>query len=177
MPIYEFYCRDCHTIYSFFSRTIDTDTLPECPKCRTGRMSRLVSRFAVTGRATEKTDEDLPIDEQKLERAMALLGSEAEHINGEDPRQAANLMRRLTDMTGLDLGPAMNEALRRMERGEDPDQIEADMGDLMEGEDPFLLKETRARAARRMDTQPARDETLYELAAKPDRGEHGNTTF
>jgi putative FmdB family regulatory protein len=168
MPIYEFYCRDCHTIYNFFSRTIDTETVPACPKCRTNRMTRQVSLFAVTGHASEKTDEDLPVDEQKLERAMAMLGSEAEHINEDDPRQAANLMRKLTDMTGLDLGPGMSEALRRMEKGEDPDQIEAEMGDLMESEDPFVPRETRARGGRRMQGRPKRDETLYELGAEPD---------
>jgi hypothetical protein len=57
----------------------------------------------------------------------------------------------------------MTEALRRMERGEDPDQIEAEMGDLLEGEDPFLLpgkkgaKKTGGRPA------PRRDDTLYDL--------------
>lgn len=168
MPIYEFYCKDCHTIFNFFSRTIDTDTVPACPKCHTQRMTRQVSRFAVTGRASEKTDEDLPIDEQKLERAMAMLGSEAEHLNEDDPRQAANLMRKLTDMTGLELGPGMREALRRMERGEDPDQIEAEMGDLMETEDPFILKEARARVGKMLALQPKRDETLYDLAPKSD---------
>jgi putative FmdB family regulatory protein len=167
MPIYEFYCRDCHTIYNFFSRTIDTETVPACPKCRTERMSRQVSVFAVTGRASEKTDEELPVDEQKLEKAMAMLGSEAEHINEDDPRQAANLMRKLTDMTGLELGPGMSEALRRMERGEDPDQIEAEMGDLMEGEDPFILKEAGARLGKALEARPERDETLYDLQATP----------
>jgi len=51
-----------------------------------------------------------------MEKAMQTLASEAESINEEDPRQAANLMRKLTDMTGLELGPGMTEALRRMEK-------------------------------------------------------------
>jgi len=37
-------------------------------------------------------------------------------------------------MTGLELGPGMNEALKRMEGGEDPDRIEAEMGNLLEDE-------------------------------------------
>jgi hypothetical protein len=48
-------------------------------------------------------------------------------------------MRKLTSMTGLELGAGMEEALRRMERGEDPDQIEAEMGDILESEDPFQM--------------------------------------
>ncbi|MCP4369614.1 MAG: hypothetical protein GY797_16110 [Deltaproteobacteria bacterium] len=33
MPIYEFYCADCHTIYNFFSLKINTETVPKCPRC------------------------------------------------------------------------------------------------------------------------------------------------
>ena len=36
---------------------------------------------------------------------MNMLAGEAENINEDDPRQAANLMRKLTDMTGMELGP------------------------------------------------------------------------
>jgi hypothetical protein len=98
-----------------------------------------------------------------MEKAMQTLAGEAESINEEDPRQAANLMRKLTDMTGLELGPGMTEALRRMEKGEDPDQIEAEMGDLLEGEDPFILPGNKGglRAGKR--PAPQRDQTLYDL--------------
>ena len=74
------------------------------------------------------------LDESKMEKAMNLLAKEAEKINEEDPRQAENLMRKLSDMTGLNLGPGMEEALTRMEAGEDPEKIEAISGKL-----PFLL--------------------------------------
>ena len=33
MPIYEFYCPDCNTIFNFFCRRIVTDKKPACPKC------------------------------------------------------------------------------------------------------------------------------------------------
>ena len=87
-------------------------------------------------------------DESKMEKAMNLLASEAEHMDEEDPRQAANLMRKLTDMTGLNLGPGMEEALHRMEAGEDPEAIEAEMGDLLEGEDPFSFQAKSARKSK-----------------------------
>ena len=163
MPIYEFYCKDCHTLYNFFSRTINTVTVPRCPGCNTGSMTRQVSMFAVTGRASEAEDGDLPFDEKKMEKAMAMLGSEAENINEDDPRQAANLMRKLTDMTGMELGPGMSEALRRMEQGEDPDRIEAEMGSLLEGEDPFILPDAKGKGLAARQNLPAKDETLYDL--------------
>jgi putative FmdB family regulatory protein len=164
MPIYEFYCEACNTIFNFFSRSVNTAKKPACPRCRTQRLSRMMSPFAVTGKAKEEGDaEELPFDEGRMEKAMQALAGEAESISEDDPRQAANLMRKLTDMTGLELGPGMTEALRRMERGEDPDQIEAEMGDLLEGEDPFVLpgKKGAKKGGRR--PAPQRDETLYDL--------------
>mgnify|MGYP001812892732 FL=1 len=163
MPIYEFYCDDCHTIFNFFSRTINTSKKPKCPKCKTRTLTREVSLFAIGGRAKEEdTLDDLPIDESKMEQAMQVLAQEADHINEDDPRQAAKLMQKLTDMTGLELGPGMQEALQRMKDGEDPDEIESQMGDLLEDEEPFILPTKRGKVTRRR-LPPKRDETLYDL--------------
>jgi hypothetical protein len=107
--------------------------------------------------------EDLPFDEGQMEKAMQMLAGEAEKINEDDPRQAAQLMRKLTHMTGLDLGDGMEEALNRMEQGEDPEMIEAEMGDLLEGDDPFQLKGKKGPADRARRRAPDRDETLYDL--------------
>ncbi len=101
------------------------------------------------------------MDESKMEQAMSVLAKEAEHMDEDDPRQAANLMRRLSDMTGLNLGPGMEEALARMEAGEDPEQIEAEMGDLLEQEDPFSFKEKTNKLLRQRP--PRVDEKLYYL--------------
>ncbi len=163
MPIYEFYCEDCHTIFNFFSKTVNTSKKPTCPRCKVRTLSRRMSAFAVTGRAKEAGEmDDLPVDESKMERAMQMLTGEADKINEDDPRQAADLMRKLTQMTGLELGAGMQEALRRMENGEDPDQIEAEMGDILENEDPFQFAPKKgALGARR--AAPMKDETLYDL--------------
>ncbi|MDP4979524.1 MAG: zinc ribbon domain-containing protein [Desulfobacterales bacterium] len=164
MPIYEFYCEDCNTIFNFFSKTINTTKKPKCPKCKTKKLSRQMSAFSFTGKAKEDSDmDDLPFDEGKMEKAMQMLAGEAENINEDDPRQAANLMRKLTDMTGLELGTGMQEALKRMEAGEDPDAIEAEMGDLLEGEEPFLLPEKKGGLTAKKRPAPHKDETLYDL--------------
>lgn len=166
MPMYEFYCSSCNTIYTFFSRSIATGKIPSCPRDNTHALSKMVSRFAVTGksRGNAENDEgempDIPIDEAKMEKAMESLASEAEHINEDDPRQAANLMRKLTDMTGLKLGDKMEDALSRMEAGEDPDAIEQELGDLDE-HDLFSVASSGKTGKKR--TPPERDETLYEM--------------
>ncbi len=162
MPIYEFYCSDCHMIFNFFSKTINTETKPTCPKCQKVPLERKMSVFSRLKNRGE--DEDMPmpdLDESKMEKAMGLLAGEMEHMDEDDPRQAANLMRKLTDMTGLELGPGMQEALQRMEAGEDPEAIEAEMGDLLEGEDPFLMKGKGSTL--RKNRPPRVDDTLYDL--------------
>jgi putative FmdB family regulatory protein len=162
MPIYEFYCADCNTLFNFFSKTVNTTKQPFCPRCKRRKLKRQMSTFARVKGAKEDSDlDDSPLDEAKMEKAMGLLAREAEGINEEDPRQAANLMRKFTDATGVALGPSMEEALRRMEAGEDPEQVEAEMGDLLEEEEPFIFGQQKGRAIRR--ARPRRDETLYEL--------------
>jgi len=164
MPIYEFYCPECNILFNFFSRTINTSKQPKCPKCKTCTLQRQMSAFAVTGKAKEAGEgEEMPFDESKMERAMQMLASEADRVNEDDPRQAANLMRKLTDMTGMELGAGMEEALRRMEHGEDPEQVEAEMGDLLETEDPFVIADKKIRGRRVARPAPTRDETLYDL--------------
>ena len=162
MPIYEFYCPDCHMIFNFFSRTINTEKIPPCPRCNRSELDRQMSSFAVLRGVKEDQDEGFPdIDESKLEKAMTALASEAERINEDDPKQAAQLMRKLTHMTGLELGSGMEEALRRMEAGEDPEQIEAEMGDLLEEEDPLVFQGQKKATSRKRP--PRKDEKLYEL--------------
>ncbi len=162
MPIYEFTCEKCNTVFSFFSRRINTTKIPACPKCRRP-LKRQMSLFAKVSRGTEEPAGDgmPPFDEAKMEKAMAMLAGEAEKLNEDDPRQAAQLMRKLTDATGMNLGAGMEEALSRLEKGEDPDQIEAEMGDLLEGEEPFTIEGTGKKSGRK--PKPRVDETLYDL--------------
>ena len=162
MPIYEFYCGECNTVYKFLSRTINTEKIPECPNCKGIKLKRKVSMFAaLSGKKEEAGGEDMPqVDEAKMEKAMAMLEREAEGINEDDPRQAAGLMRKLSDATGLKMGAGMEEALSRLERGEDPEQIEQEMGDLLNGEEPFAFEDKGKRGRK---SGPRVDETLYEL--------------
>lgn len=169
MPIYEFYCHKCNTLYNFLSRTLQPDKRPKCPQCKTVKLEKQVSAFAQTGRAKEEpaggAGPDLPMDEAKMERAMDALAREADSISEEDPRQAAGLMRKFSKMTGMELGSGMQEALNRLEAGEDPDQIESELGDRLEKEDPFVIPEKEGKARSRQKARPAprRDKTLYEM--------------
>jgi putative FmdB family regulatory protein len=164
MPIYEFYCDDCNTIFNFFSRKINTTKVPKCPKCHQSDLKRQMSAFSFTGKAKESdVEDDLPFDEKKMEKAMQMLAGEADKVNEDDPKQAADLMRKLTEMTGMELGPGMQEALRRMEAGEDPEKVEAEMGSILEEEDPFISDGQKNKAAKLQKPVPQYDKTLYDL--------------
>jgi len=96
-----------------------------------------------------------------MEKAMALLAQEAEGMDENDPRQAARLMKKFSEVTGLELGSEMEEVMRRLEAGEDPDEVEADMEGLLDEEDP-LAPFTKKKLTRKL-RPPAKDETLYDL--------------
>jgi putative FmdB family regulatory protein len=165
MPIYEFFCADCNTVFNFLSRRPNTDKRPECPKCGKPELQKLMSAFATIGKAKENDGEDpfAGMDEAKMEQALAGLMREAENVNEDDPRQMAQLMRKFADKTGLNLGGAMEEAMARMEAGEDPDQIEQEMGDLMEGDEPFSLEAMKKKVQAGSKRQPVHDDHLYDL--------------
>jgi putative FmdB family regulatory protein len=167
MPIYEFYCPECHMIYSFLAKSVNTDKRPSCPKCGRRRLRRQVSAFAVSGgQEDEEGMDDLPVDEARMERALSSLADEAEGINEDDPKQAAKLMRKLSGEMGVEYGESMEEALHRMEAGEDPEAIEAEMGDALDSEEePFILKEQKRKKEQRLKrrAEPGKDPNLYEM--------------
>src|SRR5262245_11389841 len=135
MPIYEFYCPDCHTVYNFLAKSTQITRRPQCPRCGKLDLERQVSRFAISkGRA-----ENQETSEERMERTMSELASEMEGVNEDDPRQMARMMRKLFSSTGMQLNEGIEEAIRRMEAGEDPDKIEEEMGDVLEGADPFSM--------------------------------------
>lgn len=167
MPIYEFYCRDCHTIYNFFARRVDTKTVPPCPKAPEHKLRREVSRFAISSGRSEPPDgagPEMDLDDDKMEQAMMQMAGEMENVNEEDPRAMAHMMRKLMQTTGMSMGEGMEEAIRRMEAGEDPDKVEEELGDVLDSEDPFSTDESKIRGLhRRMTEAPNIDDELYDM--------------
>ena len=162
MPIYEFYCDTCNVIFNFFSPRVNTAKKPDCPRCGKRELARRISTFATIGKAKEDGGDQLAgLDEAKMERAFESLMREAEHVNEGDPKQMATLMRKFTSQTGINLGGSMEEALSRMEAGEDPEQVESEMGDLLNEEN--LSIELMKKKVLREHRPPAHDEKLYEL--------------
>lgn len=173
MPIYEFYCSDCNTIFSFFSKSTNTDTRPQCPRCGRPELERRPSRFAIgrpAGESDMEADGDDPfagMDEERLEQMMGSMAGELDSMGegDEDPRAMARLLRRFGEAAGMEAGPRMEEMLSRLESGEDPESLEQEMGDLDDEGDLsewFQLRK-KAGAIRDRLKRPRVDDTLHFL--------------
>lgn len=140
MPIYEFACPKCRRIFNFLSKRINTDRQPVCPKCGNKKMSKQVSRFAMTKGLAESSSnseamgDESPMpdfDNPKVARAMAEMEREMEHLDENNPKHMARLMRKMKDiMPAGSMPKEIETAIKRLEAGEDPEKIEADMGDV-----------------------------------------------
>ena len=141
MPIYEFACPKCRRIYSFLSKRVAPARLPACPKCGNKKMSKQVSRFALTRRLNEPAAKPGPesgeppmpdMDDPRVERAMMELERDMEHLDENNPRHMAHMMKKMKDLMPPGSVPReLDAAIKRLEAGEDPEKIEADMGDLL----------------------------------------------
>lgn len=125
--------------------------------------------FAISkGRGESDGDDDFPdLDESAMEKAMMALESEAGGLDEDDPRAMAKFMRKLYDSTGLKLGGGIEEAIRRMEAGEDPDKIEEEMGDELDADDMLFAgtgkRKIDLQAVKKKLLPPKVDNTLYDL--------------
>lgn len=72
------------------------------------------------------------LDDPRVERAMAEMERDMEHLDENNPRHMAHMLKKMKDiMPAGSLPKEMDVAIRRLEAGEDPDKIEEDMGDLL----------------------------------------------
>ena len=189
MPIYEFYSSDTNKIYTFFARSSTyADSTPRCPDGDGCAMQKLVSGFSVTGGASKEEDSvgdlagggDDPfsgMSESQMAAAMHEMEKTVGSMDEEnpDPRQMGQLMRKMAEMTGEALDEGMEEVVRKLEEGADPDELEERMGDFFgdegdgmpggEGEsDPDMEGTGKGAKSRSLRSPPSRDPEMYELA-------------
>jgi putative FmdB family regulatory protein len=141
MPIYEYACPKCRVIFNFLSKRINPDHLPTCPKCGNKQMKKEISRFAMTrglkeapaGGGADAGDSDMPdFEDPRVERAMMDLERDMEHMDENNPRHMAHMMRKMKDLMPPGTVPKeLDVAIKRLEAGEDPEKIEEDMGDVL----------------------------------------------
>ena len=168
MPIYEFYSPDTNKVYSFLARSLSQGKkVPRCPDKPDAKMERMLSRFAVTGQASEKSDAPQDAADPRMERVMAEMEREMAGLDesNPDPKSLGRMMRKMTEATGQAMPKEMEQMIRRLESGEDPEKLEEEFGDAFEGIDlPGEEKPEDTGAPRHKVGRPVRDPALYEMA-------------
>jgi len=131
MPIYEYECAKCKRVLNFLVRSIADHKPPKCPKCGHAEMSRQMSRFASASAKKESADVSGDLGGDDLGDMPDMPG--LDKLDENDPRSMGKFMREMAKQMGEPLDAEMDEVCRRLESGEDPEKIEEDMGDNLDG--------------------------------------------
>lgn len=138
MPIYEYYSPDTNKIYSFFAKSSRfKDIIPACPDGSAHKMQKIVSNFAFIGSTDKAENQNAPgggdLDDPKMMQAMAEMEKAISGMDEDnpDPKQMGQLMRKMAEMTGEKMDSGMEEMIAKLEEGKDPEELEAEMGDLL----------------------------------------------
>lgn len=124
MPTYEYRCKACQARFERFLTYAEYGhTEVTCAKCGSDQVVRRIGRVRIA-KSEDRRIEDM-VDPAQL------TGIE------DDPKALGRLMRKMGDEMGEDAGPEFDEVVSRLEKGEDPEQIERDMPDLGDGFSDF----------------------------------------
>jgi putative FmdB family regulatory protein len=103
MPLFEYRCEECRRRFTLLVGMTAQQAGQECPRCRSPRIRKLISRFAIA------LSEDDALD------AMA---DPASLGDPEDPKAMADWMRRVSRDMGEDLGDDFEELVEESVREE-----------------------------------------------------------
>ncbi len=188
MPIYEFMSRDTGKIYSFFAHSPSyADKMPFCPDGKKYKLEKVMSGFSITGKK-----EDIPemqegegdgdpndpfagMDPAKAEKVMQELEGAMGGMDEDnpDPKQMGNLMRKMCEITGETMDEPMEEVVRKLEEGADPDELEDRMGDFIGDDDSGSVgsdlenvpnESVKSRLKKLINKRMIRDPELYEFS-------------
>ena len=134
-------------------------------------MVKEVSQFAALKGAAEPAaaatgggaPDGMPdMDDSRVQNAMREMERDMDHLDENNPKHMAHMMRKMQDLLPADAMPKeMNEAIKRLEAGEDPEKIEADMGEIF---DEFMGPEEEGAGAGGMGGGGyTRDGGLYDM--------------
>ena len=111
MPIYEYRCEDCGKISEFLLMSINEKFTPHCKRCKSQKMSRVLSRVRV-----------LRSEESRMEGLAD--PSKWGDLDESDPKSMAKFMKRIGKELGEDVGDidAMMDEAAEEERSSGPEE-------------------------------------------------------
>jgi len=96
MPIYEYRCENCGKISEFLLIKTDETFIPQCKRCKSKKMSRILSRVRVIH--SEESRMESLADPSKLG-----------DLDEKDPRSMAKWMKRMGKELGEDMGEDVDQ--------------------------------------------------------------------
>jgi len=139
MPMYEFYCPACNTIFNFLSKTANVTKKPGCPRC--GRkLEKRVSLFSFSQK--QRGTEALPFKSQQAEAGVTKLKAELDRRRDSDPQDAEQLKKKFERWSGVKLDYNANPSRRTADEE---------------------TEEEKKRHRMHDPDEPFRDDGLYEL--------------
>jgi putative FmdB family regulatory protein len=120
MPTYDYRCNNCKARFNLFFSYADYGRVAiSCPKCGSAQVRRRIGRIRIA-----------KSEERRLDDMV-----NPSHLDGleNDPKALGRLMRKMGAELGEDAGPEFDEVVSRLESGQDPEEIERDLPNLVEG--------------------------------------------
>src|SRR5581483_1923905 len=119
LPSYDYRCNDCkrRVVLTYKTYAEYDQAVPTCPRCKGTNLTRLISGVVIAKSDESRfasLDDDTALDD----------------LADADPATLGRYMRRMSQEMGEDLGDEFNEVVGRLERGENPEDIEASMPEL-----------------------------------------------
>ena len=108
MPIYEYRCRECARVSSFFVRSIGGAVNAVCAHCRSRDMEKRMSSFA-QGRTVASVHESYAPGSEQLDPAYY-----------QDPRNIGRNVEATFARHGMEVPPAVRENIDAARSGETP---------------------------------------------------------
>ncbi len=121
MPTYEYRCNACHRKVTLRYKTYAEydEATPVCMHCGSTDLTRLISRVAI---------QRSPLG--RLMNSDDVNDSAFDDLDADDPVALGRMLREMSAETGEDLGGEFEEVVDRLERGENPEDIEASLPDI-----------------------------------------------
>lgn len=99
MPLYEYECKKCGKVFTFLVGMIADNTDPQCPACKSKRLTKLISRVS-----------HLRGEEASLDRMADM----AERMDPDDPKAMMDFARRMGKDMGDEMGEDMGDEFEAM---------------------------------------------------------------
>ena len=118
MPTYDFVCNHCAQRFDVFLTFAEYGKKPvACPHCQSKNVRRRMTKVRISKSDSSRMD-SLADDFPGLENL------------DDDPQAMGKMMRKMGREMGEDLPPEFNEVVDRLEKGQNPEQIEQEIPDL-----------------------------------------------